>query len=137
MSTTTRGRWLTIAAVLFAILGITNLLKPLQVLGDQTGMVFFGERLAGTPNAIAGPAFGVYLLVYAAGIWGLRRFALPMGRLYAAYVVLNLILFNFRTPPPPNAGVGTALFGAVYAVIAIVVSVGTARTLASRATELV
>jgi hypothetical protein len=118
------------------ILAVSNLLKPLQIGGDHTGFVFFGKRLAGTPNAVMGPLFGVYLATYAAGIWRMRRFALPMARLYAAYVVLNLILFNFRTPKPPDAGVGTAIFGLVYAVVAIVVSVGTARVLAERRQEL-
>jgi hypothetical protein len=137
MPASSRGPWLTTVAVLFAVLAVSNLLKPFQLGGDQTGFVFFGKRLAGTPNAIIGPLFGAYLAAYAAGIWGMRRFALPLARIYAAYVVLNLILFNFRTPPPPGAGAGWQLFGLVYAVIAIGVSVGTARVLATRERDLV
>ena len=68
MSTPSRGSALTTAAILFGVLGISDLLKPLQFGGDQTGFVFFGKRLAGTPNAIVGPLFGLYLLVYALGI---------------------------------------------------------------------
>jgi hypothetical protein len=71
-----RGPWLTTAAVLFAILAISNLLKPLQIGGEQTGFVFLGERLGGVANTVAGPIFGVFLAAYAAGIWGMRRFAL-------------------------------------------------------------
>lgn len=131
-----RGRALTIAAVLFALLALSNLSKPLHLSPEQ-GFVFLGRRLAGTANLIAGWAFGAYLLVYAAGIWGMRRFALPMARLYAAWVVVNLILFTFRSSPPPGAGAGWRLFGLGYAVVAIVVSVGTARLLAERQEDLV
>jgi hypothetical protein len=137
MPTSKRGRALTVFAILFGILAISNLLKPLQLGGDQqTGFVFFGQRLGGTANAIAGPLFGLYLLVYAAGIWGMRRFALPMGIAYAAYVIINLVLFPFRTPPPPGAGVGYQVFGAVYAVIAIGVSGWAVRLLQQRRAEL-
>src|ERR1051326_2304896 len=94
MSKADRGSALTVFAVLFLVLAISNFLKPLQIGGDHTGFVFLGRRLSGTANAVVGPLFGVYLLVYAIGIWRRRRFALTMGALYAAYVVVNLILFN-------------------------------------------
>ena len=135
MPATSRGPWLTTAAVLFGILAISNFLKPLA-LDAQTGFVFLGKRLTGTPNAVAGPIFGVFLALYAMGIWRMRRYALPMSRIYAAYVVVNLVLFPFRTPAPPNAGVGHQIFGIVYAIVAIGVSVGTARVLAKRRNEL-
>src|SRR5262249_49537628 len=123
MADTTRGTGLTVSAVLFAILGVSNLLKPLHI-GADTGFVFFGTRLTGTPNAILGPLFGVYLLLYAYGIWTLRRRALPMGMAYAAYVIVNLVTFQMWGPKPPNAGPGWAIFGLVYAAIAIGVSSG-------------
>ena len=59
-----------------------------------------------------------------------------MGIVYAVYVVVNLSLFNFRTPPPPGAGVGYQVFGLVYAVIAIAVSAGTVRLLSGRRAQL-
>jgi hypothetical protein len=136
MATSARPRTLTIAAILFAVLAVSNLLKPLRLGGGETGFVLFGERLSGTANAIAGPLFGLYLLVYAAGIWGMRRFALPMAALYAAYVAVNLVLFTVRTPPPPGAGIGWQVFGVVYAAIAIGVSVGAWRALAKRRDQL-
>lgn len=122
--------------MLFGILAVSNLLKPLQIGGDHTGFVFLGQRLTGTPNAVLGPLFGVFLAIYAVGIWGMRRFALPMARVYAAYVVVNLILFTVRTPRPPDAGAGAAIFGLVYSVVAIGISVGTARVLAERERDL-
>ena len=91
--------------------------------------MFLGRRLSGTPNAIIGPLFGLYLLLYAIGIWRMRRYALPMGIGYAVYVVLNLILFTVRDPTAFRNGL---LFGLVYSVVAIGVSGGTAYLLAQR-----
>jgi hypothetical protein len=136
MPSPTRGTALTTAAILFGVLAVSNLLKPLQIGGAQTGFVFLGERLSGTANTVLGPLFGVYLAAYAIGIWGLRRYAVPMGRLYAAYVLVNLVLFTFRTPPPPGAGAGWQLFGLVYAAVALTITVGTCRLLAQRRAEL-
>jgi hypothetical protein len=54
-----RGWFLTIAAALFALLALSNFLKP--ILADShTGFVFFGRRLSGVPNGILGPVFGPY-----------------------------------------------------------------------------
>ena len=136
MPATSRGPWLTTAAVLFGLLAVSNMLKPLEI-GAQTGFVFFGKRLSGTPNAVAGPLFGVFLAVYAIGIWRMRRYALPLSWVYAAYVLVNLALFSSRTPQPPDAGAGTRIFGIVYAIIAIGVSAGTAVVLSKRRNELV
>jgi hypothetical protein len=129
-----RGRALTTFAILFGILAISNLLKPLQIGGDQTGFVFFGNRLSGTANTIAGPIFGVFLAVYAYGIWTMRRWALPMGHAYATYVIINLMLWSLNDPNEKNAGY--ILFGVVYAVIAIGVSLGSAVLLTKRKAEL-
>ena len=125
---------LSVFPVLFAVLAVSNLLKPLRLGGDHTGFVFFGERLAGTANAIIGPLFGLYLLVYAAGIWRMRRYAVTMGTAYAAYVVLNLVLFNLRAARPP--GMGYVLFGIAYAGVAVGVSTGAAYLLAQRRAQL-
>ena len=124
---------LKIFAVLFALLAVSNLLKPLQI-GEQTGFVFFGEKLTGTANAIAGPLFGIYLLVYAFGMWRMKRVALPMGHAYATYVVLNLMMFIAKNPKPP--GVGAMILRIVYAIVAISVSVGAAYLLTKHKAEL-
>lgn len=129
-----RGPALTTAAILFGVLAVSNLLKPLQLGGEQTGFVLFGERLIGLANTVAGPVFGAFLLAYAAGIWGMRRWALPLAWVYALYVVVNLALFTFRTPTPP--GVGYKIFGLVYALVAIGVSGGAALLLSRRKREL-
>ena len=136
MASATRGPALTTAAVLFGILAVSNLLKPFQLGGEQTGFVFLGERLSGTANTILGPLFGLYLAVYAAGIWRLRPWALPVGCAYAAYVLVNLLLFNVRMPPPPDAGAGWKIFGLTYATVALGVSLGTCWLLAVRRGDL-
>jgi len=124
MLTPQTNRALNIFTVLFSILAISNLLKPLQLGGEQTGFVFFGTRLSGTANTIAGPIFGLFLALYAFAIWQRRRFAIPMAHAYALYVILNLFLFRAITTTPP--GIGYAIFGLVYATIAIGVSLGAA-----------
>lgn len=134
MGEESRSRMFTVFAVLFMLLAVSNLLKPFQIGGEQTGFVFFGQRLSGTANSIAGPLFGLYLLVYAYGIWTKKRFSIPMSHAYALYVVLNLLLFIGKNPSSP--GVGYVIFGIVYSAVAIGVSVSAAYFLTSRKAEL-
>jgi len=134
MAETNHSQTLRVFAVLFALLAVSNLLKPLQLGGAETGFVFFGQRLSGTANMIAGPLFGLYLLLYAFGIWRMKRFALPMGHAYATYVVLNLLMFTAKNTPPP--GIGYRTFGIVYSLIAVGVSVGAAYLLTKHKAEL-
>jgi hypothetical protein len=136
MAARARGPWLTTAAVLLGVLAISNALKPFAIGGDRTGFVFLGERLHGTWNMILGPTFAVFLAAYAVGVWGLRRFALPMAWIYAGYVLVNLLLFRYRTPQPPDPSGAEAVFGIVYAIVALGFTFGTARTLSKRAAEL-
>jgi len=128
MAESNRSQVLTVFAVLLGILALSNFSKPFQWGGEQTGFVFFGTRLSGMANTIIGPLFGLYLAVYAAGIWRMKRYALPMAYAYAGYVIVNLILFNVKNPPPP----GSLLFGLVYISVAIGVSLGSAILLTQR-----
>jgi hypothetical protein len=130
---TSRGTTLTVFAVLFAVLAISNLLKPLQI-SAETGFVLFGRRLSGGANAVAGPLFGLLLAAYAYGIWNMRRWALPLSYVYATYVVLNLLLFMIRAPR--REGIGYLIFGLVYMAVAIGVSAGAAVLLTQRKAEL-
>jgi hypothetical protein len=125
-----RGTVLTVCAILFALLGVSNALKPLEASATQ-GFVLFGQRLSGTPNLIAGPIFALLLWAYAAGIWRMRRWALPLGCAYAAYVIVNLVLYSrASTEAPP------ALFMLVYILIAVGTSSGAAYLLYRRRAEL-
>ena len=122
----------TFFAICFFLLAISNFSKPLQ-LSEQTGFVLFGERLSGTSNTIWSLVFGVYLLIYAIGIWLMKRFVVGMAHAYALYVVLNLLLFWAN---PPESGGGNILFGIVYSLVAVGVSGGAAFILTKRKTEL-
>jgi hypothetical protein len=109
-------------ALLFALMALSNLLKPFEYT-EQVGFVLFGQRLAGTPNLVAALVFVVFLATYAQSIWAERRRAVPLGVVYAAYVVANLVLWNFRKPE----GAGAPLvFMLPYVVSAIGVSSGAA-----------
>src|SRR5271167_1429800 len=72
MAEKSRGTALTIFALLFVLLAISDFLKPVLA-SPSVGFVFMGVRLTGTGNMIMGPLFGFLLLVYAYGIWRLRR----------------------------------------------------------------
>jgi hypothetical protein len=134
MANSRRSGALTILAILFAILAVSDILKPLHLEGATTGLVFFGKRLSGTPDAILGPILGIILLIYAAGIWRMRRYALYLGYAYAIYVTINLALFSVRNPPP--ASQGEMIFGLVYIVFALAFSWGTAILLSRHKGEL-
>ena len=134
MADSRRGTVLTTLAVLFAILALTDILKPLHLEGPTTGLVFFGKRLSGTPDAILGPLLGIILLIYAAGIWRMRRYALYLGFAYAIYVTINLALFSARNPPPATQG--EMIFGIVYIIVALALSWGTAILLKRRKADL-
>jgi hypothetical protein len=134
MANSRRSGTLTILAILFAILAVTDILKPLHLEGATTGLVFFGKRLSGTPDAILGPILGIILLIYAAGIWRMRRYALYLGYAYAIYVTVNLVLFSVRNPPPTSRG--DMIFGLFYIVFALAFSWGTAVLLSRHKDEL-
>ena len=136
MTESKRGAVLTTFAVLFGLLAISNLLKPLQIGGARTGFVFFGTRLSGVANMIIGPLFGIFLAAYAAGIWRMKRYAMAMSHAYAVYVILNLFLFSELAPKPEGAGTNYAIMGVVYATVAVGVSLGSAIILTKRKAEL-
>jgi hypothetical protein len=92
MPNKSRGAALTVFAVLFAVLAISNFLKPFH-LNPGAGFVFLGTRLSGVADMIVAPIFGIILAVYAYGIFAMRKFALPIGIFYAAYVIINMPLF--------------------------------------------
>lgn len=103
-------------------------------MGTETGFVLFGTRLTGTANLIAGPLAGLYLWVYAYGIWRMKRFLVGMAHAYALYVVLNLLLFMYKGPPETAEPLGTvvSLVFAAYPIVAVGVSTGAAIILTKR-----
>ena len=126
-----RGVLLTTFAVLFALLALSNFSKPFSH-DPQTSFIFLGARTAGTTQAILASLFGIFLVIYAAGIWLMRRWALPMAYAFAAWVVVNMVMFGARNPQPP----GQLLFGLMSIVIGVGVSAGAAVVLRRRQTQL-
>ena len=132
MTEVQRGPVLTTFAVLFAILALSNFSKPFH-LDANAGFMFFGMKMHGVANAILGPAFGALLVLYAIGIWRMRRWVLPIAYAYAVYVILNLILYSIRNPASARPSAG---FMIAYSAIAIGVSAGSAFLLHRRSDEL-
>ena len=132
MEKSKRGVLLTVAAVLFALLAVSDFLKPLTE-NDRTGVVVFGFRQHGLADAILGPLLGAVLLAYATGILLMRRFAIPLGWIYAVFVIANLILFRIFNPPKTH---NEMIFGFGFMIAAIAITVGTALILTRRRSEL-
>jgi hypothetical protein len=128
-----RGALLTTFAVLFAILALSNFTKPFH-LDPKAGFVFLGVKTHGVANAILGPAFGILLVVYAVGIWRMRRWVLPIAYAYAVYVIVNLLLYSIRNSGAVGLPSPVSMLG--YIVIAIGVSSGSAMVLHRRRREL-
>jgi hypothetical protein len=134
MAESSRGAVLTGCGVLFALLALSNLSKPFH-LNPNVGFVFLGMKTHGLANAILGPAFGLLLMLYAFGIWRMRRWALPIGLVYAAYVIVNLSLYMIRNAGSPGMPPLPFMFG--YIVVAVGVSAGSALLLYRRRDALV
>ena len=123
---------LRICGVLFCILAVSNFTKFLEY-DAHTGFMLFGMRQHGTPNLVYGWIFGLYLLIYGIGVLRMRAYALPMGRFYAGYVILNLILFTIRMS---GEALARPIFGIVYIIVAVGVSSGAVRLLAKNRASL-
>jgi hypothetical protein len=126
-----RGAFLSVVAVLLALLAVSNASKALQHLGDPShlGIVIFGIRFESVlSNVLLGPLLGALLAAYAYGLWTLRPWVAPLSIVYAFYVPLNLVLFWYHQvgpEPPPPLG-----FMLVYFAVALTGSIGTALYLA-------
>jgi hypothetical protein len=134
MANSRRGGFLTTMAVLLVLLATTDILKPFHLEGPTTGLVFFGRRLSGVADAIMGPLLGIFLLIYAAGIWRMRRYAVYLGFAYAIYVTINIVLFTVTNPMPTDRP--DQIFGIVYSILAISFSWATAIVLNRRKADL-
>ena len=125
-----RGSFLTVMAVLFGLLAVSDCTKALQHLRDpgHLGIVIFGVRFESVfSNVTLGPLMGLVLAVYAYGVWKLKPWVGPLSIVYAFYVPVNLVLFwYFQTGPeiPPLS------FMLLYLAVAFTGSIGTALYLA-------
>jgi uncharacterized membrane protein (DUF2068 family) len=104
---------------MFVFVAITDFIKPFHLFPND-GFVFLGTKLTGVANAIVAPAFGAILMLYAYGIWTMRRFALPLSYLATGSVALNMVVYTMKngdTRPLPLinvvAGIGVPLAAAI------------------------
>jgi hypothetical protein len=126
-----RGWPLTICAIAFGLLAVSDLTKPFSQSHDpQAGLVFFGTKLTGTADLIIASLFAAFLAIYAIGIWQMKRYAMPMSYVYATYVFINLLFFVMKHHNPRDRG--GMPFIAVYATVALGVSIGSAVLLTLR-----
>lgn len=141
-----RGGFLTVMAVLLALAMVVDVLKALskplppgsKVAGLQmppSGIVVLGVRHTGAGSTILALLVAAVLFFYAVGIWRMKRYALPVAWLYAAYAIINVALFTIRNPAPPTPG--TTIFAIVYLVGAIILTLGTAIALTRRRGDLI
>jgi hypothetical protein len=129
-----RGLFLTIMAVLLAILAVSDFTKTLQQMSNPgLGIVVLGHRFTRFgANFFIGSMFGLMLAAYAYGIWNMKRWVLPIAVFYAFYVPVNLVLFwSLHDNPHPGAK-----FIVVYLAFALTGSIGTALCLAYRHDQL-
>lgn len=130
-----RGAFLTVMAVLFGVLTVSNFTKALQFANNPQvgGIVIFGVRFESVAsNLILGPLMGLVVGAYAYGLWTRRRWVVPLSIVYAFYVPVNLVLFWHRHTGPEIPPV-IALLG--YLLFALGGSIGTALYLAYRRDE--
>jgi hypothetical protein len=100
-----------VLAVLIGLRALTDVFKPL-IAGQR--LVFLGVFLDGWRQAVVAPLLGIFMLVYAYGLWSARPFALGMGVAYAVFATVNLIAFGVINGPPAGFGWGGyALFAAI------------------------
>jgi hypothetical protein len=121
-----RGWFLTLMTILFVVLAFSDFTKAIQFHNapERGGLVLLGHKLQGVgPNAIAGPLFGIFLLLYAFGIWRLRAWVLPIAIFYAFWVPVNEVMFWSLHGEPPHPTVGFIVF---YLFVSLVGSIGTA-----------
>jgi hypothetical protein len=132
MAEKSRGAALTVFALLFGLLAISNFLKPFSH-DPGVGLVFMGTKLTGTANAIMGPLFGIALVIFAYGIWRMHAWARPVAYIYTAWVIVNMVLFTMKNRNVPQP---SPLFAIASIVVGVGVPLATAIILTRRSADL-
>jgi hypothetical protein len=125
-----RGILLTVAALLFGVLALSNTTKAFQHLRapETLGIVIFGVRAVSlAANLVLGPVMGLVLGLYSYGLWTLRPWVAPLSIAYAFYVPVNLVLFWYMQTQPEVPPLGFMLG---YLAVSLTGSIGTALYLA-------
>ena len=132
MAEKSRGPALTIFALLYVLLAISDFAKPFSH-DPGVGFVFAGTRLTGTGNAIMGPLFGLLLLYYAYGIWSMRHYALPASYVFAGWVIGNMIMYSVKNSGAPQP---SPVFAIAATAIGVGVPIATTIVLSRRSADL-
>lgn len=121
-----RGIFLTVMAVLFVVLAISDFTKVIQQ-ANGGGLVILGHKFTTTfANLTLGSVFGLFLLSYAYGLWNMMRWVIPISLFYAFYVPANMVLFwSLHKLDPPSVR-----FIVFYLFVSLTGSIGTALYLA-------
>ena len=115
-----RGATLTIFALLFVLVAITDFIKPFHFFPND-GFVFLGTKLTGNANAVVAPLFGLVLLVYAYGIWSMRWYALPFAYIATACVIVNMIMYTAKNGDTRPLPIVTVVIGIAVPLAAAMV----------------
>jgi hypothetical protein len=121
-------------AILLAVLALGEILRAITLKGPTIGSVFLGMQSVMASSPALGAIIGVITLVYAAGVWRMKHYALALGWVYAAYSILGLTLAWVRIGPTEDPG--EMVFAIVYTIGALTLSVGTSIVLTRRKAEL-
>ncbi|MGO9451683.1 MAG: hypothetical protein ACLQDV_11675 [Candidatus Binataceae bacterium] len=131
MQSDKRGILLTIFAILFALGAIQDALKPFR---PTTNLVFLGTRLTGTTNIVMSIVVAIFLIGYAASIWFMSKYALPLSFIYGVYVVINIVGYIIRYAAHDKVPVWGLI---VFTVLAIAIPWGSAMMLWRHRAELI
>ena len=80
-----------------------------------------------------GPLFGVLLVIFAYGIWTMRRYALPAAYIFTGWVIVNTVLYSHIYRSAPQPPLSSAI---LYTAIGIGVPLATAIILTRRQADL-
>ena len=103
-----------VLAVLITLRAATNFGKPFTA-GSR--FVVFGHLLGGVFTSIVAPAVGIYMLIYAYGLWQGASWAKPVGIAYALWATANVVLFPVFEPLPGGFGLPAYMLFAVPGIV--------------------
>jgi len=135
-----RGKLLTALAILYLLASVVDIEKAISGpdsgtrLTGPTAVVLLGIRQTGVANTIAGLGIGSFLVIYAAAIWRMSKYAIHFAGIYATYVTLNVMLYSLRNPFP-HSSTGM-IFDVTYKLFAVAITWGTVVALKRRTPDL-
>ena len=103
-----------ILAASIVVRSLTNFAKPF-VTGSR--FVVAGRLYGGVVSTVGAPLFGVFMLIYAAGLWSARPWARPVSIAYAVWATVNVVLFPLLEGVPERFAPWMYLLFAVPGIV--------------------